>query len=167
MKKEFSTLLVSAVVVSLCAGVSANAGDMNNQVVPTKHNKNLTLGQIADMQPGLGTVMIEYGHRFYKAYYAARAANWDLAAYQVKEMTEIQEVGEATRPGHAEELKAFEHAYLDALQDSIKAKDWNGFASNYAKATEACNACHTGAGFSFIKYRLPEHAPESIPSAVW
>ncbi len=167
MKSTFSTLLASAAAIALLGGMSANAANMNDQVVPTKHNKNLTLGQIADMQPGLGTVMIEYGHRFYKAYYAARAANWELAAYQVKEMTEIQEVGEATRPEHAEELRAFEHTYLDPLNESIKAKDWNGFAANYAKAVGACNACHTGAGFSYIKYRLPTHAPESVPSVTW
>jgi len=55
--------------------------------VPTKHNKNMTLGQIADIQPGLGTVMIEYGHRFYLAYYAAKAGNWGLANYEIKEQT--------------------------------------------------------------------------------
>jgi hypothetical protein len=167
MKKRFSTVLMSAAVIGLFAGVSASAENMNDQIVPTKHNKNLTLGQIADMQPGLGTVMIEYGNRFYKAYYAARAANWDLAAYQVKEMTEIQEVGEATRPEHAEELRAFEHTYLDAVKESIKAKDWNAFAGNYAKAVDGCNACHTGAGFSYIKYRLPTRAPASVPSVTW
>ncbi len=166
MKSTFSTLLVSAAAIALLGGMSANAADMNDQVVPTKHNKNLTLGQIADIQPGLGTVMIEYGHRFYIAYYAAKAANWELAAYQVKEMTEIQEVGELTRPGHSEELKAFEHTYLDPIQASIKAKDWNAFSGNYAKAVGACNACHAGTGHGYIQYRLPAHPP-AVPSVTW
>ena len=167
MKRGFTKLLLSAAVIGLFAGVGANAKNMNNLVVPTKHNKNLTLGQIADITPGLGTVMIEYGHRFYIAYYAAKAGNWGLAGYEIKEQTEIQEVGEVTRPSHAEELKAFEHTYLDPIKKDIKAKDWNGFAAHYAAAIEGCNGCHAGTGHSYIKYRLPTHAPESVPSVVW
>jgi len=167
MKSKFTKLLLSAAVIGLFAGVGANAKNMNDQVVPTKHNKNLTLGQIADMQPGLGTVMIEYGHRFYIGYYAAKAGNWDLADYQLKEQLEIQEVGELTRPGHKAELKAFEDTYLIPIQKAIKAKDWNAFSASYAAATEGCNNCHEGAGFGFIKYRLPTSAPASVPSVVW
>ena len=165
--KSLTKLLLSAAVIGLVGGVSANAKNMNDQVVPTKHNKNMTLGQIAEITPGLGTVMIEYGHRFYIAYYAARAGNWGLANYEITEQTEIQEVGEITRPGHAEELKAFEHAYLDPILKDIKAKDWNSFTAHYAAAVDGCNNCHVGTGHGFIKYRLPTHAPESVPSVVW
>jgi hypothetical protein len=48
---------------------------------------------LSDLQPGLGTVMIEYGDRFTNMYYAAKGRNWDLAAYMLKEAKEIQEVG--------------------------------------------------------------------------
>jgi hypothetical protein len=56
------------------------------------------LKTLAEIQPGLGTVMIEYGARFGNMYYAGKGSNWDLAAYQLKEAREIQEVGETTRP---------------------------------------------------------------------
>ena len=167
MKSKLTTLLLSVAGVGLLAGVGASAKDMSKVVVPTKHNKNLTLGQIADMQPGLGTVMIEYGHRFYVAYYAAKAANWDLTSYQLKELTEIQEVGEVTRPGHAEELKAFEHTFIDPLMADSKAKNWNNFAKDYAVAVGACNACHAATGHAYIQYRLPSHIPDSVPSVSW
>ena len=167
MKSRFTKLLLSAAVIGLMAGVGANAKSISSQVVPTKHNKNMTIGQVAEITPGLGTVMIEYGHRFYIAYYAARAGNWDLAAYEIKEQTEIQEVGEITRPGHADELKAFEHSYLDPIVKSIQAKDWNSFTANYAAAVDGCNNCHVGTGHGYIKYRLPTRAPESVPSVVW
>ena len=167
MKSKFSKVLLSVAVLGLLGGLGAYAKDMSKVVVPTKHNKNLTLGQIADMQPGLGTVMIEYGHRFYIAYYAAKAGNWGLAAYELKEQTEIQEVGEVTRPNNAAALKGFEHTYLDPLMADAKAKNWNAFAKDYAAAVEGCNACHAGTGHPYIKYRLPEKAPVSVPSVVW
>ena len=50
------------------------------------------LKTLAAVQPGLGTVMIEYANRYSNIYYAAKGGNWPLAAYQLKEALEIQEV---------------------------------------------------------------------------
>src|SRR5574342_624441 len=82
------------------------------------------LKTLAEIQPGLGTVMIEYGARFTNMYYAAKGGNWGLADYQLKEAREIQEVGETTRPARADSLKGFETSYLDPLEAAIKAKDF-------------------------------------------
>jgi hypothetical protein len=81
------------------------------------------LKTLANIQPGLGTVMIEYAGRYTNMFYAAKGGNWGLADYMLKEAREIQEVGETTRPGRAAGLKAFEQAYLDPLEKTIKAKD--------------------------------------------
>jgi len=122
-------------------------------------NGNLTLGQIAGIQPGLGTVMIEYGQRYYMMYYAAKAGNWELAKYQLKEAREIQEVGETTRPGRAPLLKAFEAGYLDPLDKAIDAKDWNQFQTAYNNGVIGCNNCHTSTGYPFIQFTLPPSPP--------
>src|SRR6478752_3118264 len=89
------------------------------------------LKTLAEIQPGLGTVMIEYSTRYTDMYYAAKGGNWDLAGYQLKEALEIQEVGETTRPARAAGLKAFETAYLEPLDASIKAKDFDGFDKTF------------------------------------
>jgi hypothetical protein len=125
----------------------------------TKHDI-LTLGQIAELQPGLGTVMIEYGNRYYVMYYAAKSGNWELAKYQLKEAREIQEVGEATRPERAPLLKAFEESYLDPLDKAIDAEDWSQFEMTYNKGIEGCNNCHATTGFPYIKFTLPPNQPE-------
>lgn len=78
------------------------------------------LNTLAEIQPGLGTVMIEYGNRFSTMYYVAKGGNWGMADYQLKEAREIQEVGENTRPARAPMLKAFESANLDKIADTIK-----------------------------------------------
>jgi len=148
--------LASAVLISITAIV---AGDMSQTVVATKHNKSLTLEQIAQIQPGLGTLMIEFGHRFYVAYYAAKANNWELADYEIHELIEAQEVAEVTRPKYTEDLKAFEHGALAQLQQTIKTKDWKQFEVKYAETTKACNACHTKNGHPYIQYKLPKIAP--------
>jgi hypothetical protein len=117
------------------------------------------LKTLAEIQPGLGTVMIEYAHRMSTAYYAAKGGNWGMADYQIKEAREIQEVGETTRPARAEMLKAFESANLDKLGDAIKAKDWKKFETAFKATVAACNGCHAANGFPFIKYQLPKSSP--------
>jgi hypothetical protein len=133
----------------------------NKTPVKTTHG-SITLDQIAEIQPGLGTVMIEYGTRFWSMYYAAKGGNWELAQYQIKEMLEIQEVGETTRSGRAANLKTFEATYLEPLNDTLNSKDWNAFATAYNNTINGCNGCHILNQFSYIKYTLPS-SPPNIP----
>ena len=120
------------------------------------------LKTLAGLQPGLGTVMIEYGNRFTNTYYAVKGGNWELAAYQLKEALEIQEVGEATRPGRAGALKGFETAFVGDLDAAIKAKDAAAFETAFTAMVKGCNACHAGQGFEYIKYVLPDAPPAPL-----
>src|SRR6266545_1154420 len=154
-------MLASQVSVSGAAPV----GRAQAQATPTP----LTLQQLSDIQPGLGTIMIEYGHRMAALWFAGQAANWDLAQYQLTEMREIQEVAETTRPARAPALKSFESSFLDPLEEQIKAKDKAKFESAYNSAVQGCNSCHgsqTSAdwpqGFKFIKVQAPKDTLESI-----
>ncbi len=130
-------------------------------IINTSHG-NLTLAQLAEIQPGLGTVMMEYAHRFWSMYYAAKSGNWDLAAYQMKEALEIQEVGETTRPARAPMLKAFESSFLDPLNNTINAKNFSTFQAAYNNTVGGCNGCHAASGFPYINYTLPS-SPPNIP----
>jgi hypothetical protein len=144
---------------------AAPAGDLDaagvEKLIDDKFNtvdRSLALWNI---QPGLGTVMIEYGNRFGRLYYAAKAANWDMAKYQRGEMTEIQEVGETTRPARAPMLKAFEEYFLSGLDKAIGAQDGKAFDDAYAKAVDGCNACHMGSqssnwkSYQYVKIQVP------------
>ncbi|HEX9090891.1 MAG TPA: hypothetical protein VF831_05345, partial [Anaerolineales bacterium] len=114
-----------------------------------------------NIQPGLGTVMVEFGNRFSRMYFAAKSDNWDMAKYQLDEMIEIQEVGETTRPGRAAMLKAFEDGYLSALDQAILAQDASAFDSAYGNAIGGCNACHAGStganwkSYEYVKIQVP------------
>jgi hypothetical protein len=130
-------------------------------IINTSHG-NITLAQLAEIQPGLGTVMMEYANRFWSMYYAANSGNWDLAAYQMKEALEIQEVGETTRPARAPMLKAFESSFLEPLNNTINAKNFSAFQTAYNNTVGGCNNCHAASGFPYIKYTLPS-SPPNIP----
>ncbi|GEM_PF-404374 len=121
-----------------------------------KVDRSLALWAI---QPGLGTVMREYAYRFATAWFAAQAKDWGMAQYQIKEATEIQEVGETTRPGNAERLKNFEHAFLDQLMKDIQSQDLNAFQTDYKNAVQGCNACHEATGHPYVHVGVPTEPP--------
>jgi hypothetical protein len=147
----------NALVAAGCLMLISGAAFANSSWL--KGTTDQKLEALANIQPGLGTVMIEYSRRMGAMYYAAMGGNWPMAAYQMKEMTEIQEVGEATRPKHAKALRKFEHGFLDQLSQTIEAKDYAKFQAQFRKTVKGCNACHQDAGFEFIKYELPAFSP--------
>jgi uncharacterized protein (TIGR03437 family) len=110
---------------------------------------------LAGIQPGLGTVMIEYSKRFANMYYAALAGNWGMAAYQLKEAVEIQEVAETTRPARQPLLVGFENNALVPLANDIVKQDLDAFKRDFNTAVTMCNGCHAATGFNYIVYQLP------------
>lgn len=150
MKRAY---MVVAAALSIIA-TTALAAKMEPDI--RKGTPEARLDALAAIQPGLGTVMIEYGSRFVDTYYAAKGGNWGLAQYQLKEAREIQEVGEITRPNRASPLKSFEKAFLEPLSQAIEAKDFALFEKRYRTAIGGCNGCHAASGFGFIKYVLPD-----------
>jgi hypothetical protein len=117
---------------------------------------------LADLQPGLGTVMVDYGNRFTNAYYAAKGGNFELASYMIKEMKESQEIAETTRPARAPLLKAFEANYLDKLDAAAKAKDWSQYSKLVPQVVNACNQCHAKVEMAYIVYRMPSAPPAPL-----
>ncbi len=147
--RRMQLLVLGGIILGLAAaGAFADSGWL-------KGTTEEQLKTLADLQPGLGTVMIEYSTRYTNLYYAANGGNWDLAAYELKEAREIQEVGETTRPGRAAALKTFEKSAFDPLEAAIKAKDLKKFEEAFQKGVQRCNGCHVAQGFAYIKYQLP------------
>ena len=136
-----------------------------DQVINGKFNKVDRSLALWNIQPGLGTVMIEYGRRLAQLVYAINAGNWDMAKYQLDEMKEIQEVGETTRPKRAPMLKAFEDGYLAPVDQAIMAQDSNQATNALNSLITGCNTCHSGStgtnwsSYGFIQIQLPPTNP--------
>jgi cytochrome c553 len=118
-----------------------------------------------NIQPGLGTVMIEYARRFAQIQRAMDAGNFDMSKYQLDEMLEIQEVAETTRPARATLLKTFENDALKVLNGAILARQKDTAAAAWKSAAAACNACHVvstaanWASYGFVEIRAPRADP--------
>ena len=57
----------------------------------------MTVERLAEIQPGMATVMKMVAERFTQTYYAARGGNWKLAAYQLNQLRAAFKIAKVTR----------------------------------------------------------------------
>jgi hypothetical protein len=127
-------------------------------VVKTKHGE-LTLEQLAEVQPGLARLMKEIGDRFHVLYYAAKGGNWKLAEHEQKVTISILKVGATLRPKYQHDINTFIQSHLHSLGECIKAKDWKQFENAYKGAVVETNKLHEKYGYGFIHYKLSKDPP--------
>ena len=127
-------------------------------VVKTKHGE-LTLEQLAEVQPGLARLMKEVGDRFQVLYYAAKGRNWKLAEHEQRVTISILKIGATLRPKYHQDITSFIQSHLHSLGESIKAKDWQTFEHSYKNAVEEANKLHEKYGYGFIHYKLSKNPP--------
>lgn len=173
MKKTVITMLLVTMALVLVVALSACTTSTTPSTTTTAPasstatgtpagNPLLTNVQLSDIAPGLGTVMVEVGYRNWILPYAAKGGNWELAAYQSKEIGEIMEVAETTRPKRKAGLSKFTDGPLKALNDAIKAEDIAAFDTAWTAEVKGCNDCHNEQGFKYIEWKLPATPPADL-----
>jgi hypothetical protein len=127
----------------------------------TKHGE-LTLDQMASMQPGLGRLMPEVGERYWILYYAAKGGNWKLAHYQLRNIRNLFNIGMQTRPKMASYLEAFDQGHLAAIERAIGAQDWEAFDRAYHDGIAGLNKMHAATDHGYIVWKLPAEPPKHL-----
>src|SRR5438093_13453205 len=108
----------------------------------TKHGA-LTVDQIAAMQPGMARLMDELSRRYWPLFYAAKAKNWELANYMMKESEKILKTAAVPRPKYAEDIAAFVRETFAPIAAAIESKDWSAFEKAYRKEIKESDRPHT------------------------
>lgn len=153
-------LLLSA--VAGCGSTSTTGSTATTADKTPAGNKVLSLDEMSDIAPGLGDIMPTLSRRNTILYYAVQNGNWDLAAYQIKEMGEGIDVAGTTRPARKDALDNFVKSGLDPLNEVVKAKDMSKFTAAWNAEVTDCNACHVSQGFKYIEWSLPKTMPEDL-----
>ena len=125
-------------------------------------HRDMSLEDVAKIQPGLGRLMPEVGARTWKLYYAAKAGNWPLATFQAKEIKGLMDLGAFTRPKHAEALNQYLEKTWKPVQDAISKKDFAAFEAAFDKAIKAANAYHKLKDKPYIVWKLPDTPPPDL-----
>ena len=88
-------------------------------------------------------------------YFAAKGGNWALAAYMSKYMNSAMNPAKLTKPDEYKTWASFYTGTFDPVNKAIQAKDFTAFDKAYTDAIAACNGCHDGMGYKFIKQLKP------------
>jgi hypothetical protein len=100
--------------------------------------------------------------RHVKLWFAGQAENWELAAYELDELSEGFDDVVNFHPTHKDSPVAPKDAIprmmtepLAQLRAAIEKKDAAAFAKAYDGLTAACNACHQATNFGFNTVQRP------------
>jgi hypothetical protein len=127
----------------------------------TKHGE-LTLDQLAELQPGLGQLMPLVSERYWTLYYAAKGGNWALADYEVRSLRSLWTKMSTTRPKYKAMLDNYTKKIFDPLAQHITVKNFTEFEKVYKKGIELANTMHVASNHGEIVWKLPPNPPQHL-----
>jgi len=122
----------------------------------------MTIDQLAEIQPGMAAIMKVAGDRYSQTYYAAKGGNWKLAAYQLNQLRAAFRTAKVTRPKFADDLEAFDKEYLQPIFKAIHEKNWDQFEASFRRGELGSDLYHDKRGVSYIRYKLPDEVTSNL-----
>jgi hypothetical protein len=122
----------------------------------------MTIDQLAEIQPGMATLMKEVGERFTETYYAAKGGNWKLAAHHLNQLRFAFRTAKVTRPKFADDLTSFDQEYLTPIFKAIRDQSWAEFEPAFRKGEVGSDIYHDKRGYPHIRYVLPKEPPSNL-----
>lgn len=135
------------------------ADETTTEITGYSGHRHMGLDEIAALQPGLARIMPDIGIRTWKMYYAAKASNWPLASFQLKEIKELMEFGMFTRPKYEGDLEEFIDQKMGPMERALKAQDFAAFDAAFQEAVSQANAYHEKHDKGFLRWKLPDQPP--------
>ncbi len=110
--------------------------------------------------PGLEQFMNVILTEHNKLWFAGRAGNWPLAAYELGEIKEVMGDVQDLVPVFkslplADMMDAVIVKEIADLERAIEARDSKAFAAGFDRLNAACNACHRGTENGFVVIKRP------------
>lgn len=127
----------------------------------TKHGE-LTLDQLAELQPGLNQLMPQASERYWILYYAAKDGGWALADYQLRSLRSLWKKMATTRPKYAGMLDNYAKKIFDPLAQHIVAKNFPEFEKVYRQGIDLANTMHGATDHGEVVWKLPPTPPQHL-----
>ena len=120
------------------------------------------LSHLGLVLPGMAEIMPLIGARIWKCYYAGKAGNRPLAAFQLKEAVGLMQKGAFLRPKYEADIDKFIAGECAAVQRAIAAEDWDAFETAFAAMVDSANAYHELYDKGYLRWRVPDAAPPDL-----
>lgn len=111
--------------------------------------------------PRLGDIMNAAQSRHMKLWFAGKSSNWDLAAYELRQLKASLVEAASLYEGIPVTNVTTMVQPVQSVNDAIEAKDSKKFTKTYGDLTSGCNGCHQSIGRGFIVIRVPDVSPFS------
>jgi hypothetical protein len=134
---------------------------MDEVKAKTPHGE-ISIDQLAEIQPGMAAAMKVVGERYTLTYYAAKGGNWKLAAYHLNQLRAAFRTAKVTRPKFADDLAAFDMDYLQPVFKAIHSQNWAEFETAFKNGERGSDFYHQKRGVSYLRYMLPEQVPSNL-----
>ncbi len=134
---------------------------MTERTIKTKHGE-ITLEELAEIQPGMARLMDELARRWQYSYYAAKGGNWELAKHELKQVVSLLQIAVKVRPKYMRDINEFISQNISPLNEAVDKHDWSDFSDLVNRAIDASNKYHEKYGYGFIRYILPPNPPEHL-----
>jgi hypothetical protein len=102
--------------------------------------------------------------RHIKLWFAGKAANWELAAYELRQLKAGVVEAALMYEGIPVSNVTTMSNPLQSLADAIDARDGKGFAKAFGELTAGCNSCHQSMERGFVAIVQPAASPFSDQS---
>lgn len=109
--------------------------------------------------PRLVSIMETAQTRHMKLWFAGQAQNWELAAYELRQLRASLAEAAVLYSGIPVSNITTLAAPLQSASDAIEGKDAKKLAKSFVELTEGCNSCHRSMGRSFVVMRTPNELP--------
>jgi len=111
--------------------------------------------------PRLADIMSTTQLRHMKLWFAGASSNWNLAAYELRQLKESLVEAASLYPGIPVTNVTTMAEPVQVLASAIAAKDTRAFSNTFGLLTNGCNACHQSMGRGFIVMKTPTVSPFS------
>src|SRR5512138_1648834 len=105
--------------------------------------------------PRLVAIMSAAQNQHLKLWLAGKARNWELAAYELRQLTDSLAEAAVLYPGIPTSNVTTMQEPLLSIADAVMAGDSRRFAASMHKLTERCNACHSSMDRGYVVMALP------------
>ena len=122
----------------------------------------LTLDELAGIQPGMARLMVEVSDRMWKCYHAGKARNRPLARYQLSEATKIMKGSVIVRPKYTDSMQRFIDEEMASLRQVVEAEEWDRFDSVFEAVVRATNRYHEEFEKGFLVWTVPQDPPRDL-----
>jgi hypothetical protein len=120
------------------------------------------LSDLGLLMPGMAEIMPLVGTRIWKCYYAGKARNRALAAFQLKEAVNLMEKGAILRPKYAEDMDKFVSGIVGTVGKAIETQDWAAFERAFETMVEQANAYHEQYDKGYLRWKIPSEPPPDL-----